>query len=398
MAFINFSCGNKKSFNIEEIKYYTKSTSNINQSFNWKGRRLIEHSIGGTTYTYTYNDQGIRTSRSDGTQTTTYFLDGSLVLFEKTGNDVIYYTYDADGSILSLNYLGDEYFYIKNLQGDIIEIVDASGTSVAKYRYDAWGNIIYQWDSGLGIANANPYRYRSYRLDSGTGLYYLNARYYDPSIGRFISADSINYLDPSSGQGLNLYAYCGNNPVMYVDISGEFPILITLIVTGLIVGGGSQYLANSLNGKVGSDRWEGVIGASVGGAIALPAFLYTGGTVYTLALTSGIVNGIINEIERSIRYETNFSIGSAAYDATIYSILNMIPFVRTVVGATIESFIIDTAGFYYADKYKDDFFSLKQQFFKDVKSEVRSLALEVYESFMRNVVTTFDNIILPIFP
>jgi hypothetical protein len=76
----------------------------------------------------------------------------------------------------------------------------------------------------------------------------------------------------------------------------------------------------------------------------------------------------------------------------------MIPFVRTVVGATIESFIIDTAGFYYADKYKDDFFSLKQQFFKDVKSEVRSLALEVYESFMRNVVTSFDNIILPIFP
>jgi hypothetical protein len=103
-------------------------------------------------------------------------------------------------------------------------------------------------------------------------------------------------LDPSSGQGLNLYAYCGNNPVMYVDISGEFPILITLIVTGLIVGGGSQYLANSLNGKVGSDRWEGVIGASVGGAIALPAFLYTGGTVYTLALASGIVNGIINEL------------------------------------------------------------------------------------------------------
>lgn len=143
----------------DQIGNITGITSNINQSFDWEGRRLIEHSIGGTTYTYTYNDQGIRTTRSDGTQTTTYFLDGSLVLFEKTGNDVIYYTYDADGSILSLNYLGDEYFYIKNLQGDIIEIVDASGTSVAKYRYDAWGNIIYQWDSGLGIANANPYHY-----------------------------------------------------------------------------------------------------------------------------------------------------------------------------------------------------------------------------------------------
>ncbi|MDY0295654.1 MAG: RHS repeat-associated core domain-containing protein, partial [Acholeplasmataceae bacterium] len=103
-------------------------------------------------------------------------------------------------------------------------------TTVAKYRYDAWGNIVYQWDSGLGIANANPYRYRSYRFDSGTGLYYLNARYYDPSIGRFISADSINYLDPSSGQGLNLYAYCGNNPVMYVDPSGNFVVISPIFI------------------------------------------------------------------------------------------------------------------------------------------------------------------------
>ncbi|MDY0294808.1 MAG: RHS repeat-associated core domain-containing protein [Acholeplasmataceae bacterium] len=165
------------------------------------------------------------------------------MLLEKTGNDVIYYTYDADGSILSMNYLGDEYFYIKNLQGDIIEVVDASGTTVAKYRYDAWGNIVYQWDSGLGIANANPYRYRSYRFDSGTGLYYLNARYYDPSIGRFISADSINYLDPSSGQGLNLYAYCGNNPVMFTDSTGYwfgFDDIVTgpideILVLGLLI-------------------------------------------------------------------------------------------------------------------------------------------------------------------
>ena len=129
----------------------------------------------------------------------------------------------AYNTLLSMNYNGDEYFYIKNLQGDIIEIVDASGYAVARYRYDTWGNnIIDPWDSGLGIANINPHRYRSYRLDLETGLYYLNARYYDPSIGRFISADSINYLDPSSEQGLNLYAYGNNNPVMYMDNTGNF--------------------------------------------------------------------------------------------------------------------------------------------------------------------------------
>jgi RHS repeat-associated protein len=203
--------------NIESI------TSNTSQSFDWEGRRLVLHTISGTTYTYTYNDQGIRTSKSNEDITTEYFLEGSLVLFEKTGEDVIYYTYDVDGSLLSMNYQGDEYFYVKNLQGDVIEIVDSSGNAVARYRYDAWGNIVYLWDSGLGIADMNPYRYRSYRLDTETGLYYLNSRYYDPSIGRFISADSINYLDPSSGQGLNLYAYCGNNPVMYTDISGYAP-------------------------------------------------------------------------------------------------------------------------------------------------------------------------------
>jgi len=230
----------------DSIGNITSITSDTNQFFTFEGRRLVELKIGESIenytdkYTYTYNDQGIRTSKSNGTSTTEYFLDGSLVLFEKTGNDVIYYTYDVDGSLLSMNYNGDEYFYIKNLQGDIIEIVDASGNTVARYLYDAWGNnIIDPWDSGLGIADINPYRYRSYRLDSETGLYYLNSRYYDPSIGRFMSADSINYLDPSSGQGLNLYAYCGNNPVMYTDPSGNllltFAATIGLAIIGTII-------------------------------------------------------------------------------------------------------------------------------------------------------------------
>jgi RHS repeat-associated protein len=309
-------------YTYDQIGNLTGITSNINQSFDWEGRRLIEHSIGGTTYTYTYNDQGIRTSRSDGTDTTTYFLDGSLVLLEKTGNDVIYYTYDADGSILSMNYLGDEYFYIKNLQGDIIEVVDASGTTVAKYRYDAWGNIVYQWDSGLGIANANPYRYRSYRFDSGTGLYYLNARYYDPSIGRFISADSINYLDPSSGQGLNLYAYCGNNPVMYTDPSGEFAISISLILLYMAISAGigaafsmgatiyDDYKDDGqiFNGSI--ELWDymgNVIGGTVAGAgIGLATVLGVGVGAAVLGGTSLTVLGV------GMSYGVAFSIGVGA--------------------------------------------------------------------------------------
>ena len=251
----------------DSIGNITSITSDTNQSFDFEGRRLVEHIIGGVTYTYTYNDQGIRTSKSNGTTTTEYFLDGSLVLFEKTGNDVIYYTYDVDGSLLSMNYNGDEYFYIKNLQGDIIEIVDASGYTVARYRYDAWGNnIIDPWDSGLGIANINPYRYRGYRFDSETGLYYLNSRYYDPSIGRFISADSINYLDPSSEQGLNLYAYCGNNPVMYSDPSGNMPEWLKWTIGGAVIVGALIAVIATGGAAIAVGAF---VGSLVGGGVGL---------------------------------------------------------------------------------------------------------------------------------
>ena len=295
-------------------------TSDTNQSFDWEGRRLIEHSVGGSTYTYTYNDQGIRTSKSNGTTTTEYFLDGSLVLFEKTGNDVIYYTYDVDGSLLSMNYNSDEYFYIKNLQGDIIEIVNASGNTVATYRYDAWGNVIYQWDSGLGIAHINPYRYRGYRFDTETGLYYLNARYYDPSIGRFISADSINYLDPSSEQGLSLYAYCGNNPIMRVDEEGNFwnliagaaigaiigaatSVVVQLVTTGEVkieqvllsagTGAVSGFLASTGIGIIGS----GIAGTIIGGTQDIASQLITnGGDIEKLDLLSVAISAGIGGI------------------------------------------------------------------------------------------------------
>ena len=362
-------------------------SSYLTINFEWDGRDLTRRQQYSSITQMKYDDQGIRTYKNSGGVTTTYTLNGYLVLLEKIGTITIYYTYDQQGALLSMNYNGTEFFYITNLQGDIIEMVDINGNTVVKYRYDAWGNIIYSWyDTGLGynLATINPYRYRGYRYDNDLKLYYLQSRYYDPSVGRFINADSVNYLDPSGYTGLNLYAYCGNNPVMYTDITGEFPILITLIIVGAIVGGGSQYLANTLNGKEGAERWEGVIGATVGGAISLPAFLYTGITIYALAIASGVINGTINEIERSIRYNTEFSFGSAAYDAIIYSTLNMIPFVNTPIGAAFETLIIDTAGFYFADKFKNNFFNGLQIIEKDTRDVLRKLTLKVYDGFIWN--------------
>lgn len=203
---------------IGNLSYVENYDTFESESFGWEGRMLISYAVdsaqGYGEIDYTYNDQGIRTSKNVWGTMHTYVLDGDRVLEEKIGlNTIIYYTYDVDGTLISMNYNGNEYFYITNLQGDIIEMVNISGNTVVKYRYDAWGNITYQY--GGTLASINPYRYRGYRYDQETNLYYLQSRYYDPEIGRFISRDSTGYLDPMSNQGLNLYAYCGNNPVIY---------------------------------------------------------------------------------------------------------------------------------------------------------------------------------------
>ena len=164
--------------------------------------------------TFAYNDAGIRVKKG----TTEYIVKGNLILTEKRGDTVIHYYYD-DSGVAGFEYNGQKYFYRKNLQGDIIGIYDSCWNLLGQYEYDAWGNLLSQ--IGSEILKINPFRYRGYYCDTESGIYYLNSRYYDPVIGRFISPDSVSYLDPETCNGLNLYAYCGNNPVMHVDPYGH---------------------------------------------------------------------------------------------------------------------------------------------------------------------------------
>ena len=113
------------------------------------------------------------------------------------------------------------YYYHRNPQGDVISIHDTSNNKVAEYAYDAYGNCKIINSTNSNLANYNPIRYRGYYYDRETGLYYLNARYYNPEWRRFISTDEPSYLDPETPNGLNLYVYCNNDPVMYVDQSGH---------------------------------------------------------------------------------------------------------------------------------------------------------------------------------
>ena len=108
------------------------------------------------------------------------------------------------------------YYYITKLQGDVMYLVDANGVQVAAYDYDPYGKIITATGD---FAEINPLRYRGYYYDSETGFYYLQSRYYDPEICRFINADSY----ASTGQGFigyNMFAYCGNNPIVFLDCRG----------------------------------------------------------------------------------------------------------------------------------------------------------------------------------
>ncbi len=125
--------------------------------------------------------------------------------------------YDNSDSVCGITYNGISYFFLKNLQGDIIAITNYDGDTVARYSYDAWGKCIIEYDSTGYIANINPFRYRGYYFDNETNLYYLNSRYYDANTGRFINVDSPEYV---SIQGGNLFAYGGNCPTKNADHFG----------------------------------------------------------------------------------------------------------------------------------------------------------------------------------
>ena len=195
----------------------------------------------GKTINYKYNDSGIRTQKTVNNITTNYHLVGDKVTYEDNGTDKIYYTYDSSDSLVSMNLNNVEYYYIRNAQGDIIGLFDNTGKQVASYTYDSWGKLISIKDgSGADITNntgsvgyKNPYRYRGYRYDTETGLYYLQSRYYNPEWGRFISVDGI-VGTPGELLSANMFAYCTNNPINMIDSSGKFPFALSFLSEAIV--------------------------------------------------------------------------------------------------------------------------------------------------------------------
>ena len=179
-----------------------------------------------------------------------YYYDGDTLIYERRSYNgdnqstlfTIEYLYGVNGIVgfkLDDGTTQTTYYYVKNIMGDVLGVVDASGTLVAEYRYDAYGNPVMILDGNgndvsnnyAHIANINPIRYRGYYYDIESGFYYLNSRYYDPEIGRFINADS--QLGTGGINGMNLFAYCGNNPVIRKDPSGQSWIIAILLTVAI---------------------------------------------------------------------------------------------------------------------------------------------------------------------
>ena len=216
-----------------ELTYY--ANGNVltygDKSFTWNsGRNLatITDSSNNDSISYTYNRYGYRTSKTVSGVTTHFTVDeNGTVVAQKTGNDTLYFEYDNYGSPLGFVYNGIQYLYITNIRNDVIAITDTAGVVLASYTYGDWGECtVDSTSTNLALANLNPLRYRGYYYDNETGYYYLQSRYYDPSICRFVNSDiaEISQMSKDIPVGNNLFAYCNNDPVNNSDPTGKISI------------------------------------------------------------------------------------------------------------------------------------------------------------------------------
>ena len=189
---------------------------------------------GQSLLKFMYNADGIRTNKIVDGVNHVYTLNGTQIVSEAWGTNLLIYLYDESGAPIGMQYrtnsyaanVFDTFYFEMNLQGDIVAVYNADCDKIGSYNYDAWGNFTVTVEStntpreNRMVWIFNPFRYRGYYYDADTGLYYLQSRYYNPQWGRFLNADG--YVNANGDLiGFNMYAYCSNNSVMYVDYTGH---------------------------------------------------------------------------------------------------------------------------------------------------------------------------------
>ena len=303
-------------------------TTYRNMSCVWeKGRQLKSISDGANTVSFTYDEFGMRTTKTAGGITTNYVYENGKLLREVTGSEKIDFVYGSDG-IIGFRTGNKNYLYRKNVFGDVTEIYSDNGTLVGKYSYTAFGECIVKVNEG-GIAEKNPIRYRGYYYDEEMSLYYLKSRYYDPVTGRFITIDDISYIDPETINGLNLYAYCGNNPVMNIDPNGRFlfSFLASLAIAALIgdcvgVVGTllSDVVTSALNGNWQFSSWETYLGSAIGGAVGGVVSLFS---PFLGAVLAGTISTAAGNIIGKITGSNTASWGEILIDVGFSAVISV---------------------------------------------------------------------------
>lgn len=262
--------------------------------YSWvNGRQLARiHSVD-IDASFMYNENGLRVQKTVNGMVTHYILHDKNIVHMTQGNDELHFFYDANNKPSIVEYKGEKYAYVHNLQGDIVAILDSTGNMVVKYKYDAWGKpceLTGSMKDDLG--KLNPFRYRGYVYDEETNLYYLRSRYYAPSLCRFVNADSVDYLDAKlSPLSCNLFTYCDNNPTTKIDVNGK---AAANIVGGIIGGVAGALLGNMIADALGLSSWERwlliaaitVAGAALGAIIG--PYIAKLSTAAAEAITAGL--------------------------------------------------------------------------------------------------------------
>ena len=216
----------------DEIGNITEYNDSI---YTWIGRQLQSVSNEDYTSTFSYNSDGQRIGKNitlDGGEVYDYdyYYNGDilagykLVITKSDGSSTTHnvaFMYDENGEAFGFNYNGNDYYYVRNAQNDVIFISNSDNTGVVMYQYDAWGNMTACYDTsddGM-LSIVNPYTYRGYFYEIETNSYFLKSRYYNPELCRFISADSV--LDNRTVSQTNIFSYCANNPVNFIDTNGH---------------------------------------------------------------------------------------------------------------------------------------------------------------------------------
>ena len=219
------------------------------------GRQLASMKYGAINIGFTYDVDGLRTSKTIpnvGLEHKYYYVGNRLQYETLGGSSALWYFYDADGNPSGIRYKDNsgtvnDYYFVCNWRGDVVQIYNASGTLVGSYTYDAWGRVTENATSAdtENITETNPIRYRGYYYDTETRLYYVNSRYYDPAVKRFLNSDDelLSATSPETLTDKNYFAYCDNNPVSRTDGEGT----IWHIVVGAVIGGALNSIDDIVN-------------------------------------------------------------------------------------------------------------------------------------------------------